>query len=37
MYDELITGLHDPAWRAQATAHTIGAAGLLATAIRMAR
>ena len=37
MYDELISGLYDAAWRTQATAHTIGAAALLATAIRMAR
>ncbi len=37
MYEELIEGLSQPAWRAQATAHTIGAAALLATAIRLAR
>ncbi|HSP64630.1 MAG TPA: Gfo/Idh/MocA family oxidoreductase [Candidatus Deferrimicrobium sp.] len=37
MYEELISGLHSPSWRAQATAHTMGAAGLLATAIRLAR
>ena len=37
MYDELISHLHDTAWRAQATAHTIGAAALLSSALRMAR
>ena len=37
MYEELIEGVHEPEWRAQATAHTIGAAGLLAAAIRLAR
>jgi hypothetical protein len=37
MYDELIGGLGDPSWRAQATGHTIGAAALLATAIGMVR
>jgi predicted dehydrogenase len=37
MYEELIAHLNDSWWRAQATAHTIGAAALLATAIRLAR
>lgn len=37
MYAELVDGLDDPSWRAQATAHTTGAAALLATAIRLAR
>jgi predicted dehydrogenase len=37
MYEELIAGVHDPDWCAQATGHTMGAAGLLATAIRLAR
>ena len=37
MYEELITHLRDSWWRAQATAHTIGAAALLASAIRLAR
>ncbi len=37
MYEELITRLRDPSWRAQATAHTIGAAALLADAVRIAR
>jgi predicted dehydrogenase len=37
MYDELISHLDDGDWRALATAQTIGAAELLATAIGMAR
>jgi predicted dehydrogenase len=37
MYREVITHLRDAEWRAQVTAHTIAAAGLLATAIRLAR
>ncbi len=37
MYDELIAHLRDPSWRTQTTAHTLGAAGLLADAIRLAR
>jgi predicted dehydrogenase len=37
MYEELITRLRDPVWCVQATAHTIGAAALLADAIRIAR
>jgi hypothetical protein len=36
MYEELIAQLSEPAWRAEATARTIGAAELLASAIRMA-
>jgi predicted dehydrogenase len=37
MYEELIEGLDTPTWRVQATAHTMGAAELLAAAIRLAR
>lgn len=37
MYEELIKSLHDPTWREQASTHTLGAAGLLAAAIRLAR
>lgn len=37
MYEELITHLRDGWWRTQATAHTVGAAALLASAIRFAR
>jgi predicted dehydrogenase len=37
MYEELIARLSEPAWRAEATARSIGAAALLASAIRMAR
>ena len=37
MYRELVAGLGDPAWRAAATAQTLGAAGLLAAAIELAR
>ena len=37
MYDELIAHLREPAWRMQSTAHTLGAATLLADAIRLAR
>jgi predicted dehydrogenase len=36
MYEELISHIHDSDWRALATAQTIGAAELLATAIGMA-
>jgi predicted dehydrogenase len=37
MFEELIEGVHQQPWRVQATAHTIGAAALLAAAIRLAR
>jgi predicted dehydrogenase len=37
MYEELITHLRDGWWRAQATAHTLGAAALLARAIGLIR
>ena len=37
MYTDLICRLTDPAWRAEASARTIGVADLLATALRMAR
>jgi predicted dehydrogenase len=37
MYDELIAGVRDGAWRARATDHTVGAARLLAAAVGLAR
>lgn len=37
MYRELITRIGDQAWRVDATAHTLGVAELLASALRMAR
>ncbi len=37
MYDEFIAHLREPSWRMQTTAHTLGAAALLADAIRLAR
>jgi predicted dehydrogenase len=36
MYAELIASLSNPGWRSEATARTLGAAALLASAIRMA-
>jgi predicted dehydrogenase len=37
MYQQLITRLADPVWRAGSTEHTLGSARLLAAAIRLAR
>lgn len=37
MYDELLDGVHVPAWRAAATAQTVGIAALVAASMRLAR